>query len=125
MPNIKVFTIFDGALLFLLLAGGIAAIPLLGRYGPQTVAVYRDNRLIGEYPLSTDRTIRIQGELSAMVIGIRKSKVSVDSSGCPQQICVRSGSIAAPFQQLVCAPNHVLLEIHSGKTDARFDAITE
>jgi hypothetical protein len=92
---------------------------------PQTVVIFRDNQQIAEYPLNTVKRIPVQGVSTHMIISISNGKVAVESSACPQQVCVRAGAISLPFQQLVCAPNHILIEIRSTKKEERPDAIAQ
>ena len=123
--KIRTFTWLDVLLIILAISGAVSSIPLIQANQPSTVAIYKDNTLYAEYLLSEEREFSIQGHEGPMTIKIHNGHVSVSSSTCRKQICVKSGAISKPFQQLVCAPNHVLIEIRSPvKAEERIDAIT-
>lgn len=44
-------------------------------------------------------------------VRIEESRVWVEHSDCPDQICVRSGEISAAGQSVVCLPNRVVVKI--------------
>lgn len=124
--TVKTCTWFDLLLIVAVVGGAVVSIPLLQASQPSTIAIYKDNSLYAEYPLNEDREIAVKGHEGPMKIVIRDGCVSVKSSTCRKQICVRSGAACKPYQQLVCAPNHVLIEIHSHKkAEQRIDAVTQ
>lgn len=124
--KIRTFTLLDFLLILLAISGAVSSIPLIQANQPSTIAIYKDNTLYAEYPLNEEREFSIKGHEGLMKIRIRDGHVSVCSSTCRKQICVRSGAISKPYQQLVCAPNHVLIEIHSHKkTEEKIDGITQ
>lgn len=123
--KIRTFTVLDFLLILLAIGGAVSSIPIIQANQPSTVAIYKDNTLYAEYPLNEEREFLIKGHEGPMIIKIHNSHISVSSSTCRKQICVKSGAISKPFQQLVCAPNHVLIEIRSPKkAEERIDAIT-
>jgi len=124
----KIRTVTPGDILLVvgLIAGAIFSIPAIHARQPSTVAIYIDNALYAEYPLCEDREIPVRGRKGLMKIGVQECRVSVLCSTCREQICVKSGHISASFQQLVCAPNHVLVEIRSGNGAGKeIDAIAQ
>lgn len=123
--KIRIFTWFDLLLIILIISGAVGSIPLIRANQPSTVAIYKDNSVYAEYPLNEDREISVKGHEGPMKVRIHDGCVSVSSSTCMKQICVKSGAISKPYRQLVCAPNHVLIEIRSHKkTEQKIDAIT-
>ena len=50
-----------------------------------------------------------------MTLSIRNGSVCVLSSSCPKKICMRTGAVRLRGQQIVCAPNHILVEIETSK----------
>jgi hypothetical protein len=50
--------------------------------------------------------------------------VRVLRADCPRQICVRAGAIRRSGQQIVCAPNHILIELETSSGKG-LDAITQ
>lgn len=55
--------------------------------------------------------ITIQGEKGEMKIGVKKDGICVLYSSCPSQYCVKQGWISEPGRPLVCAYNHVVINI--------------
>ena len=124
--KIKTVTLFDFLLIICLITGAFFSLPVIYAHQPSTVAVYKDNSLYAEYPLCEDREITLRGHEGPMKIQVQGCRVSIISSTCKEQICVKSGHISASFQQLICAPNHVLVEIRSkNKAGKEIDAITQ
>lgn len=109
----KTFTVVDLFLIIAAVCGACGSIPFLYTLQPATVAVYRDNTLYGEYPLDQHRELTIAGHEGPVTIVIADGSVRVKQSTCRKQICVKSGAVNKPFQQLVCAPNHILIELRS------------
>jgi hypothetical protein len=73
------------------------------------------------YPLGEDRQVTVTGPLGAEVITIRGGQAYVESSPCPNKLCVLQGRISRPGQWIACLPNRVFISIE-GKTDGDLDA---
>jgi hypothetical protein len=126
MPSpctVRSFTLLDGALVAALVAGSLFFFPLLTSNTAGDVAIIRDNTTIATYPLSSDRLILIRGRTGPMELEIKNKAVRVVSSTCPRQICLFAGHISRAGQQIICSPNHVLIEINSSRKDGP-DAVT-
>ncbi len=123
--KIRTFTVFDLILILAVLCGAVFSIPIIQTNLPSTVVIYKDNTLFAEYPLNKDRRFTVDGYEGPLIINIQDNSVTIKTSTCRKQICVRSGTISKSFQQIVCAPNHVLVEIHSKKAEEKIDAITQ
>jgi hypothetical protein len=108
------FTPLDALLILALLCAGTAFIPFAASQAPASVVIYHDNRIVAEYPLSSRQEFYIKGESGGVTVRISNAAVSVVSSRCPRQICRHSSAIRRPFEQIVCVPNHLLIEIRSG-----------
>ncbi|MEG6584540.1 NusG domain II-containing protein [Dendrosporobacter sp. 1207_IL3150] len=50
------------------------------------------------------------------VIEINDGRVRVREANCPDKICIHSGWISNPHQQIVCLPNKLVIKILSGKS---------
>jgi hypothetical protein len=109
------FTPLDAVLILALLCAGSAFIPFAASHAPSLAVVYRDNRIVAEYPLSSPAEFFVKGENGGVIVRISDAAVSVVSSRCPRQICRHSSAIRRPFEQIVCVPNHLLIEIKSGE----------
>ena len=115
----------DIALIVCLLAGSVAFWPFLQSHGPSTVVVFRDDRCVEQvYPLATDKTFSIRGKEGPMTLSIRDNSVRVTESSCPLGICVQTGAIRSRGQQIVCAPNHVLVELETSAKSG-IDGVTQ
>jgi len=123
--NIRIFTFYDLILILLFTGVSLLSIPYLKSVQPSTLIIYKDNNQYAQYPLGENRDITVNGHHGLMKIEIKNTKVRIVSSSCQKQICVNSGYISKSFQQLICAPNHILIEIQSKNGNNSFDAITK
>jgi hypothetical protein len=115
--TIAVFRWGDIIVILALLAGCAFSIPLLSSNTPQIVDIYKDNNLVATYPLASDNIVSIEGINDTMTIAIRDAGVAVIGVHCPHRLCMQSGRITHQGQQIVCAPNHILITI-SGNPSA-------
>jgi len=89
---------------------------------PDTVVVFKQNAVIAEYPLNADVVFRVNGQIGPLDIEIKDGTAKILHAGCPRQIC-KYGVISGSRGQLICAPNNILLQIRSSKTDNDIDAV--
>ena len=120
---IKMFRWGDLLVMFLLLAGIIFSSPLIATNKPETLQIFKDNEKIAEYPLYTDRDFPIQGTIGTLTVRIKDNSVSIVSSDCPHHVCMQFGSISHSNEQIICAPNHILIVISSTKEKNALDGI--
>jgi hypothetical protein len=113
----------DIVLVVLVIALSIACIPLLRSHTPVLLVVRRDHTLIGRYLLSEKRELRIHGAIGPMEITIAENGVRVLHATCKNQVCVQTGLIRRPFQQIICVPNHITLTIESAHAGTTIDAV--
>lgn len=73
--------------------------------------------------LKTDRRINLEGEKGRVVIEIKEGRVRAVESSCFQKICVNTGWINKPDQNIICLPNKVLVTIE-GKESPKIDAVS-
>lgn len=73
--------------------------------------------------LKTDRRINLEGEKGKVVIEVKEGRVRVVESSCFQKICVNTGEINKPGQNIICLPNKVLVTIE-GKESPKIDAVS-
>ena len=124
MPHtLKSFTILDFFIILSCLGGAFLFLPLMESHAPASVAIYRDNQRIARYSLSSPKEITEQGKEGKVTISIHNGGVAVVRADCPKQICVHAGAIRRSGQQIVCAPNHILIEIETSSGNG-LDAIT-
>ena len=72
------------------------------------------------YPLREDREIRVDGPLGEELIVIRSGEAFVETSPCPNKLCILQGKISRPGQWIACLPNRVFLHV-SGKEENPVD----
>jgi|WetSurMetagenome_2_1015567.scaffolds.fasta_scaffold00008_14 hypothetical protein len=118
------FRLLDAPVIAACAAGALAFWPLFQSHRPSTAAIFRDDEKIAEYPLSESRTVQIRGDLGEMTISIGADGACVLRSTCPKQICAHAGTIRQTGQQIICAPNHVLIELESSSGRA-VDAVAK
>ncbi len=122
MQTVRTFTFLDALLIAGVALAGVASLPLLSAHSPDTVCIYRDNTQIAELPLSRNAIKTIHGYEGPMRIRIHDNAVHVQASSCRRQICVHAEPIRTPAQQIICAPNHILITVKA--SDDTLDAIS-
>jgi len=88
----------------------------------KAVVIYKDDVVIGTFPLLKDRIIQLEPFGVSMAVEIRGRKISVLSSSCLQQICVRKSWTGKVHDPIICIPNKITIEIT--EVDSGYDAIT-
>ena len=73
--------------------------------------------------LEINKRINVEGEKGRVVIEVKEGRVRVVESSCFQKICVNTGWIDKPGQNIVCLPNKVLVTIE-GKKSPTMDAVS-
>jgi hypothetical protein len=121
----RAFAPLDAVLIVLLAISSFAAIPAIRSHAPPIVVVHRDDSIIARYPLSEDRQFTISGDCGQVQVTIARGKVQITASSCRKQICTRAGAIGKPQRQLICAPNHILVEIQQPNGAVAPDAIVK
>lgn len=113
--SMKRFTILDFLIICILTGCTVFFVPFMQSNTPDTVVVYKNNAAIARYPLSENRSFAVKGALGSMIIRIRDKTVRVDSATCPERICVHTRPISRTSQQIICEPNHIVIEISPAK----------
>lgn len=122
----KTVTLIDIILILTLIVVSFFTIPFLQSGKGDTLSIYIDNKKFASYPLSKDRHITIPGLLGELHCHIEKGAAFIGEVSCPNQICVQGGKISNGNEQLICAPNHILIKIDApkGRGD-EIDAISQ
>jgi hypothetical protein len=109
----------------MMICGAFLSLNLVKPERPDSVAVFRQNAVIAEYPLSGDAAFAVSGKIGPLGIEIKDGAARIVSAPCPRQICKRSGRINGRHSQLICAPNNILIKIRTSQTqtDNDVDAI--
>lgn len=96
-----------------------------GREGASKAYIYVNGALYGQYDLSDDTGIHIEGDSGIENdIRIENGSIRVLHATCPGQDCVHTGSIGKDNESICCAPAGVLIIVKSDET-GEFDAVTK
>jgi len=110
-------------IIFFLVMGVVSSHKVLAVAERAEVVVIRDNRIVADYDLNTDGDYTIKGHEGPLSISIKNGTVSIVKAACRNQICVKTGKISMVSQQIICAPNHIVVEIRAGKGENAIDGI--
>ena len=89
---------------------------LLASPAPRYVTVRVNGTQVLRVPLDRDGVYPI-GETN--IITVSDGEVRMTHADCPDQICVKTGSISRSGQSIVCAPNRMVVTITGGDKDAQ------
>jgi hypothetical protein len=101
MGIVRRLGVIDAAIIIAIAASAVAFIPVMNDAGPAVVCVRCDDR----------------------VVTIDSAGVAVLRATCRNRICMHTGHIRRPGQQILCAPNHVVIEIMSAHANDAPDAV--
>lgn len=73
-----------------------------------------ENGNVSEYSLDEDRTIECRGK-GYNVIRIENGAVHMAEADCPDQICVKKGTVYKNGEMIICLPNDLFVEIRGGE----------
>ena len=121
---IRLFAPLDTVVIALLAAALVLCFPLFHAIKPASAVVFRDNRKIAVYPLDQDRVFTVNGHEGPVTVSIRGKKVRILSSNCPKKICMHTAAAGDEIRQIVCVPNHIIIELQTQK-DCDLDAVTQ
>ena len=77
------------------------------------VNIYHGDKIVYSVPLEKNDEIRVNGDISEVVIVIKNGRVSVKESGCDNQICVHEGEKSHVNDTITCLPNRIYIRIGS------------
>lgn len=121
----KFFTVFDAALLFLLIFACAALFWFAAQRSRGGVAVIEQNGVeLCRLPLRGGQgktTYTTAGELP-VTITVEDGEAWFETAACPDQICVRTGRLSRSGEAAACLPAGVVLRIEGEADNA--DAMT-
>ncbi len=88
-----------------------------------TLVIYVDGEIYGEYSLNSDETIEINDEFGNNTVIIKDGEAYMVDADCPDGLCMKQGKISKAGQNIVCLPHRLVLEI-KGDEKGEFDAIS-
>ena len=100
---------------FLIIGAFSASAYAGGGQNPNVVIEASGQRWI--YPLGEDRQLTVPGPLGEEIIEIRGGEAFVQSSPCPDKICIQQGRISKPGQWIACLPNKVFIRVSGTSGD--------
>ena len=71
----------------------------------------------GRYPLSEDRTVRIESPGGYNLLTIAGGAAAVTEADCGDHTCVRTGEIRLDGQSIICLPHKVVITVEGGEAD--------
>lgn len=106
----------DCVLIAALIALALIACLILnaGKSEGKTVIIRENGGVFGEYPISEDAEIEVDGLLTVVIEG---GGVYVKNAVCPDKLCERSGRISHAGEAIVCLPGGVSVEISGEEYD--------
>ena len=108
--------IFIVAILVIVAIGAAAMFFLRGE--GSAVCVEVDGTVIGTYPLSVDREVRIvtgeNGEELNLLV-IKDGKATVTTATCPDGICAAHKPISREGESIICLPHKVIVTVVGGE----------
>ena len=115
-------------LLVLLLAGAAYIIPACIRRSRPPASFVRvsiDGRTLAEYPIGEDTETVIDGYRGgSLKLVIRDRQAYVESSSCPDKICVKHAPVSYTGECIICMPNRIMVEIVPAGGDPEIDAVS-
>jgi hypothetical protein len=90
--------------------------------GEKKIIIYKDELAMIEMPVNIDKRMSLESHGVHMVVEIKDKKISVVSSDCLQQICVKKGWTWRVHDSIICMPNHIFISIEGD--DPGYDALS-
>lgn len=77
----------------------------------QYIRIEQKSKLVGEYPLNTDKEIVLEDDGKYNKVIIKNGKAYMEEANCRDQICVHMKKINVGGETIVCLPNRVFVEV--------------
>jgi hypothetical protein len=120
----RLFGIADVFIIVALIVASLTFIPFLRAHPRNIVEVYKVDEVIARYPLDEDRIFSVEGVEGTLEVMVKDKQVRVLSSPCLHQICRRTGWISESYEQIVCAPNLIMIRLRSDPEKETIDAVS-
>lgn len=90
----------------------------------QYIRIEHNSKLVGEYPLSVDKEIKLESDGKYNEVIIKNGKAYMKEANCRDQICVHMREISIDGETIICLPNRVYVEvIDKSKEDDSIDRV--
>lgn len=92
---------------------------------PQKAEIYQQGRLVKTIDLRPGyhEEVRLGGVEHFNIVEADNGRIRVSAADCPDQVCVHTGWISQPPQQIVCLPYQVVIRLEPD-ANADIDDIT-
>ena len=98
--------------IIMILASFITIFLMQKKAGGQKVVVKVDGVTYGSYDLYENQTVDIETEEGSNILVILDGKAFIESSDCPEQICVNTAAISEKYPGIiVCLPHKVIISL--------------
>ncbi|GHV38687.1 lipoprotein [Clostridia bacterium] len=89
-------------------------------------AVIAANGKVTEVSLSSDTTVEIKDSNGHIIniVRVENGAAVMEYAECPDQVCVRQGSISSPAEIITCLPNRVVVTV-TGKNTSEVDGVAK
>jgi hypothetical protein len=118
----KIFTFADKILIFMLILFSIFSFFLTKSFinHPSYILVELNGNLIGQFKLSENRIVEVNGKIGKTIIKIEDNEAKIIDAPCPDKLCMhkRIGDI------IVCIPNGVIIKFKNNQKQNKYDTIT-
>ncbi len=114
--------------LVLIAAIGYGLLALRGNSSNKILIIKHDNAIVERIALKgvqAETKLSIPVKDGTIIIRYDKNGAWVESSPCPDKICVHQGKITKPGETAACVPEKVLLAIEEPAKEAEHDAIVK
>ncbi len=83
--------------------------------GDKVAKITVDDQLIRTVPLRPgyQETFRLGGATGYNIVEVDNGRIRMSEADCPDQICIRTGWISSPRQQVVCLPHKAVIKIEA------------
>lgn len=109
----------DIVLISLLLIGTLLFIVMFQSSSGNQALVYYENELILTIDLNKEETnYKVLGALGEVQILAGNGKIKVVSEQSSKHLCSKQGYISAPYEEIICLPNKIVIKIISDEYDA-------
>ena len=78
------------------------------------VRIVQNGKVIGEYPLTKERSVSVSGDSGTNLIVIDVGSVHMEEADCPDRYCIGQGPISRRPDTIVCLPHRLIVELVQG-----------
>ena len=120
----KKLNIIFALVIVLLVAGGALATHAFGESVNARSAVIHDaNGKEYLMPLNQDAELVVSTDTGSNTIQVKNGEVFVSDADCPNHDCVNQGSISKAWQQILCLPHKLTVDISDKDAGAEYDVM--